>query len=273
MDTNEESYETRWGKLRSTFDSFVGRLDDAIDGCGIDDLDGLIPKLDVPTTLEQCITSAGTLRKNLDAMYKPQISFLEGTNKHLREISAFRKELEKATQHDIGLTDFTVRVFDHSSAQSDMIVRLLQELQEAYQQMDDIAIQTGLQEMMYDQDEQLKQQFFPNCTHYWGRHIVPNTPTLSPRVAFEVKDGPEDRYLPPEIMANIYAAADLETCVVLRQVSTKWYALFQLLDHMWSCKLRVRNPWMCPGDSDMKTWQDCMLAFVGRPRPGGLPNI
>lgn len=50
--------------------------------------------------------------------------------------------------------------------------------------------------------------------------------------------------LPPETVYNIFAHAELETCVDLREVSTLWYAAFNQLDaRLLKQKVKERNPW------------------------------
>lgn len=64
-----------------------------------------------------------------------------------------------------------------------------------------------------------------------------------------------------EIAALVFAACDLETCVVLRQVSSFWYCLFQ--ETNLGPKMYESCPWMFPG-GDILTWQDCVLVFAAR---------
>lgn len=73
--------------------------------------------------------------------------------------------------------------------------------------------------------------------------------------------------LPPETVYNIFAHAELETCVDLREVSTLWYAAFNQLDaRLLKQKVKERNPWLKPGEdgTELKTWRDCVRVFVGR---------
>lgn len=70
--------------------------------------------------------------------------------------------------------------------------------------------------------------------------------------------------LPPEIMRLVYYLLPLETCVILRQVSTAWYSVFHDSSDILSNKLHQRNSWIRPGDGDLRTWQDCVLVFVQR---------
>ncbi|KAG5355390.1 hypothetical protein CJU90_4437 [Yarrowia sp. C11] len=65
-------------------------------------------------------------------------------------------------------------------------------------------------------------------------------------------------------MALIFSFAEVETAVVLREVNTQWYSLFHALDTLLESKMNKRNPWMLPGDGDLKTWQDVALVFAKR---------
>ncbi|RDW48877.1 LOW QUALITY PROTEIN: hypothetical protein B0I74DRAFT_132651 [Yarrowia lipolytica] len=64
--------------------------------------------------------------------------------------------------------------------------------------------------------------------------------------------------LPPETVYNIFAHAELETCVDLREVSTFWYAAFNQLD----ARLLKQKPG--EDGTELKTWRDCVRVFVGR---------
>ena len=82
--------------------------------------------------------------------------------------------------------------------------------------------------------------------------------------------------LPPETVYNIFAHAELETCVDLREVSTFWYAAFNQLDaRLLKQKVKERNPWLKPGEdgTELKTWRDCVRVFVGRLRSGKWTSI
>lgn len=75
--------------------------------------------------------------------------------------------------------------------------------------------------------------------------------------------------LPFEIVCTIYAYADLETCVNLREVSSYWYEAFNQLDgRLFKDKLKERNPWLKHGEdgTGLKTWSECLRVFVARVR-------
>lgn len=75
--------------------------------------------------------------------------------------------------------------------------------------------------------------------------------------------------LPLEIVCNIYAHAELETCVNLREVNSYWYAAFNQLDvRLLRDKVKERNPWLKPGEdgTGLKTWSECLRVFVARVR-------
>lgn len=132
--------------------------------------------------------------------------------------------------------------------------------------------QTGLELIMRRCPEENRHEFWDFFLEESGRKVRPRK-TLNP-----VRDsqqqlpepGPEPprlcsdstaSRLPLEILGMIYAAADLETCVIMRQVCSAWYHLFQEVD--FRPKLIARNPWMKPQD-DLGSWTDCVLVFVAR---------
>ncbi|AOW00158.1 hypothetical protein LXG23DRAFT_50885 [Yarrowia lipolytica] len=142
---------------------------------------------------------------------------------------------------------------------------LMKEFEQTWESLESVMFQGGLQNIVRNQSEELKNWFFQKYQSKFGEHISPVTSTKPQVVLKDIASRPtETRFLPPEIMTMIYARVDLETCVAIRQVSSKWYTIFQQSDSILRTKLRQRNPWMKPGDGEMKTWQDCALLLVGR---------
>lgn len=73
------------------------------------------------------------------------------------------------------------------------------------------------------------------------------------------------RFLPAELMTMVYSFCELETCVVLRQVSSDWYTAFNQSEKVLSTKLLGRCPWVAL-DEELVSWALCVLVFVGRLR-------
>ncbi|KAG5366033.1 hypothetical protein CJU89_0443 [Yarrowia sp. B02] len=129
--------------------------------------------------------------------------------------------------------------------------------------------QSLLHQLVANQDSETRQWFFEQHLHHFSKHMPIADKTARPELHVEQKKGNRtDRHLPLEIISLIYASADLETCVALRQVSSVWYSTFQALDTILAPKMRARNPWIEPGDADLSTWRDCVLVFVGRLKSG-----
>lgn len=73
--------------------------------------------------------------------------------------------------------------------------------------------------------------------------------------------------LPLDIKGLIFDCIDLETCVILRQVSSAWYTAFRVFDGVLKTKVIDKSRVLEPGKgdySDLVTWGDCALVFVGR---------
>lgn len=90
----------------------------------------------------------------------------------------------------------------------------------------------------------------------------PPCPEMGPKRPFTSTD----KEVPLEVADMIFNYCDLESLLELRQVNSFWYKTFRQLDKSVRKKVLDRNPWMEPGDSgtDMETWGDCALVFVGR---------
>lgn len=126
-------------------------------------------------------------------------------------------------------------------------------------------LQTGLQQLVEDQTEDTKRWFHDKYLAKYGDHInSKRSDVLKPIVEVTEKrfDQLKRFFLPPELMQLVYSFCDLESCVALRQVNSLWFHGFQKVD--LELKMASRNPWIQPGDGDLKTWTDCVLVFVAR---------
>jgi hypothetical protein len=138
-----------------------------------------------------------------------------------------------------------------------------------FAQQEQIMLQTGLLKIMRGcENEAGRRQFWEDHLAPFGNHVVLDR-TVRP-ICMTSSDAtrPESTasigsYLPQEIMRLIYEAADLETCVSLREVSSAWYTAFQEVD--FRAQMKARNPWTEPVD-DFNSWTDCVLVFVARLR-------
>lgn len=131
--------------------------------------------------------------------------------------------------------------------------------------LESLLLQSSLHRIASFQDEQTREQIWKEHQARFGDHIQPSQ-TLKPATVITPKlTDCQSRLsnLPPEILAAIFNACDLETCISLREVDSAWYLLFQRSDSALRQKMAVRNPWIKPGD-DLRTWRDCVLVFVTR---------
>lgn len=98
-----------------------------------------------------------------------------------------------------------------------------------------------------------------------SRHTRPSRPKMSKKQPFTMNVD-----IPIEVAGLIFSHCDLESIVQLRQVSPFWYSTYQSLEGVLKTKVQSRNPWMEPGENgtELETWGDCALAFVGRLKSG-----
>lgn len=127
---------------------------------------------------------------------------------------------------------------------------------------------------MEGQDEELREWYFMEELSRFGRHV---TESLRPKPDVIIEDKvvslSRRLELSPECISLVYSHCDLETCVSLRQVSSAWYKVFGQINHIWRSKMRERNPFIEPGDADMKSYADCVLVFVARLKWPTVSNL
>lgn len=137
-----------------------------------------------------------------------------------------------------------------------------------YQRQRAVLLQTGLQKLVEGQDEELKRWFWKQEMSGFGGHVRPASSTR-PDVKLSSSGGDgRSVEIPADIMGLIFAATDIATCVELREVSKDWHSAFNDSEGVMERKLRERNPWIKPGDSDLQSWADCLLVFVRRLQSG-----
>lgn len=122
-------------------------------------------------------------------------------------------------------------------------------------------LQASLLDLVKGQTKEVKEWYFQEVMTGFAEHVSTRV-EAKPVVEVEEKKSTSFSW-PPEIATLIYSACDLETCVVLREVNSEWYNLFQQMGPLFKRKLHLRNPWFGPGDS-LNTWADCVLVFVAR---------
>lgn len=128
-------------------------------------------------------------------------------------------------------------------------------------------LQTHLQNLVKEQNQVLQEWYFEQILSRFTEHLsVPQS--TRPVVNLVRKKNNQAKPVPAEIMLMIYTAADLESCVSLRQVNVDWYATFYNNDGFLEPKVSARNPWMEPGEGDLQSWADCAIVFVGRLQSG-----
>lgn len=123
-------------------------------------------------------------------------------------------------------------------------------------------LQTCFQRMMQDQDEQSQRWFWTdNCQ--FNNHMKP-VKDKKPKVVIDDTLPRSGHQFPFEITSKIYAVADLESYVSLRQVGCECYTDFHCIDDILEAKMTARNPWMKPRVDGLSTWRDCVLVFAAR---------
>lgn len=132
--------------------------------------------------------------------------------------------------------------------------------------------QACIHKLLSRQTKEIKNHFFDKLLSAFAKDVLLPT-DIRPSVTVNLKRTSVAISIPLEIASMVYSFADLESCVALREVSSEWYSSFQHMDHVLSKKLKQRNPWMQPGDSDLKTWRDCVLVFVARLKWPTIDNL
>ncbi|AOW05921.1 YALI0E24585p [Yarrowia lipolytica CLIB122] len=233
------------------------------------------PVLAVPSTKEQCIEATRDLKhkynKLVEELRPSRDSFQLSLNRHVALLKRvdqmsrqFSRKVRKQTEKDkfLGYQD---RALDSLSFFFDRASR---------DDLDSETLQKCLQEMMEGQDEELREWYFMEELSRFGRHV---TESLRPKPDVIIEDKvvslSRRLELSPECISLVYSHCDLETCVSLRQVSSAWYKVFGQINHIWRSKMRERNPFIEPGDADMKSYADCVLVFVARLKWPTVSNL
>lgn len=126
--------------------------------------------------------------------------------------------------------------------------------------------QIGLHRLVKRQSSELRQWFYDEYLSQYGSHLT-KVSGVRPQAIINPNRRPcPSTHLPLEVMSIIFCFAPVESCINLREVNSSWYSAFyeSHQEMKWRAKLMNRNPWMRPGDPDLKTWADCMLVFGRR---------
>lgn len=238
-----------------------------------------VPALPTPATRGECISAYGRLSGNFerrvsllkvhrDAFYDRFSKALRRSQRRYEKLKSqhdFVQELDSLSRSDKNMFEvWRNSGTSESMSQSENVWRFFHEEME-HQNL--FMFQTHVQEMLEGQTEELKRWFLMDYCGF-GQHIYKQLTQNS--VGFEFKriksqDRVNSTFLPPEIMHMIYAHCDLESCVVLRQVSSEWFDFFSHMEDTLESKLKTRNPWIKPGDGpELTSWKDCVLVFVAR---------
>lgn len=228
------------------------------------------PRLDVPASKKHILAATKALQKEHDhvaEIYKcgraqidrrcvGHVSLLEQVDKmsqrFVSRVSTMAEEDELRGYGDAARLDLAF--FSSKRA-----------CEYGWAEVDSQRLQTCLQKMMEGQEEELKEWFFMEVLSEFATHVTQAEECLRPLVTIEYKRSVlSDTQLSPEVMSLVYEYADLESCVSLRQVNSHWYNAFNRNDDFWRLKMRARNPWVEPGEADLKSWVDCVLVFCAR---------
>ncbi|KAG5357254.1 hypothetical protein CJU90_6081 [Yarrowia sp. C11] len=224
------------------------------------------PNLPSPATREQCTQAA----QSLEEKYRELIS--QTRPSHDEYLQRLKRHVNLLKRVDMLSQQFSRRVRKRADLQQ------LEEYRKKAQEsipvfverasrdlLDSERLQKCLVQMMDGQGEELKEWFFMEYLSRYGGHVKS---TSRPRPVVELRDKSVSLSgrvnLSPECMSLVYLFSDLETCVSLREVNSDWYHMFRNIEDILRSKLRARNPFIEPGDADLKSYADCVLLFVSR---------
>lgn len=212
------------------------------------------PVLDADSTQKQCLEAVAKLHvdcsnaiSGLLPMYNTLVVKTSGLIEHITRLSDIR---ETRTETPDLRTIRQQAVGKKSELESALETFKLQ-----WHRTTLSLFQTKMHGLLVNQNEEIRRQLLDFAQQLTESHV--------PKEEVQVTPLADEFILPPEIMPLIYEFADLETCVALRQVNTKWYDLYQQMDDVFAEKMPVRNPWMKPQDG-IERWTDVVLVFVQR---------
>lgn len=238
-----------------------------------DDLKEIKFVLPVPASKELCLHAAKGLRMSFDEItksYRLKSEPLQTQLEHIIEVYNLiwkrldvLAELEQDDEQKM-LIIFTKMVQEGEfNATKDALELLTGSLK--FQA--DILLQESLQNLVKAQDDELKRWFVQTEMGEVTSHMKISESTR-PEVIVSSPTSRSPLKLPLEIMGLVYSLASLESCVALREVNKAWYLAFQNSETVMERKMKERNPWIQPGDPDLRNWADCVHVFAGRIKSG-----
>ncbi|KAG5358836.1 hypothetical protein CKK34_5131 [Yarrowia sp. E02] len=238
------------------FDSFLKRIEQ--------EAKEQVPQLSVPASEEECLAAAGELKKKCAKIWA----------RHKAEKRTFEAWYNDA----IKFHDHMVVKLSQDGPERALLTKGLEDMKAKWNDTKATLVQECLLSMVKPQNEKLKSWFWKDVLGIY-RKKVSRVKSTRPDTKFRDTGARSSLQAPVEVMEMVFECADLETCVALRRVSKAWYACFNDIEEMLRDKLEIRNPWMKPGDVDLKRWADCVLVFVSRKlskkweqRTGPLPD-
>lgn len=206
------------------------------------------PILTVPASKQNCLEALETFNKRVSVPIREQNLLVEKLGDHSGSLSLI--------SHITGYVGFEEAIEERRSELS------------VYHKWDHVNAGYIYSKIDFKgQSDELKRWWKDEA--FTGSHVVKRPAQL--RHVLELSDAHYS--LPSEIMRQIYSVSSLESCCALRQVSKAWYAEFEQ-SHVMRSKLQTRNPWIKPGEGDLRSWQDCVLVFVARLKwPSGTSEL
>lgn len=160
---------------------------------------------------------------------------------------------------------FTLLASDMDNA-NHSISQLRRIIESEVQSADDRFVQSVYLRMIEGQETQLRDWFEKEYLDEFSSHLALVRTDFKHMVELrkDVERPSDTRYIPSEIISLIFSFSDLENCVVMRQVCSQWFSVFNDDESLWKTKMKQRNPLMTPGNGDLQSWQDCVLVFAAR---------
>lgn len=201
------------------------------------------PALPIPVSKQDCLDALESFHKRISAPIREHQTLIGKLSHHHLELQSLRQVTEEGGFEEFAQVRKELRKIDAFFASS--------------QHWGSENINCIYSLPLEGQSDELKRWWREEA--FDGSHVVKRQgQTRDPLLSRDPHYS-----LPAEIIHSIYSASSLETCCALRQVSRAWYAEFEQ-SHVMRQKLRLRNPWIKPGQDDLRSWQDCVLVFVAR---------
>lgn len=270
-----DEMEETFARAGKKYDSLAEQEYDILDECErLNDIltDGLelaVPVLDVPATKEIALTAQKALihkhRAILGSLEEPRLQIIGRLKRYIRVWEEMKKEYKTfALCRFQGERGKLCEERREEDINEDMQI----ELAKAQGSLDSLLLQRTIHTMLKDQPDEVKRCLLVEHNPF-SAHLLrtrSDRPVIDEKTNHHVQRPIRNNSsLPPELMTMVYSFCELETCVVLRQVSADWYTAFHQSERVLSKKLLGRSPWMAR-DEELVSWALCVLVFVGRLR-------